>query len=37
MAATNGHLNTLMYAHESGYPWDECTTFWATISGNLDF
>ncbi|KAF0771854.1 espin-like [Aphis craccivora] len=37
MAATNGHLNILMYAHENGCPWNECITFWDTISGNLDF
>jgi len=37
MAATNGHLNILMYAHENGCPWNECITFWDTISGNLNF
>ena len=36
MAAENGHLDCLKYAHEHGCPWNENTCMWAARNGHLD-
>ena len=35
-AASNGHLDCLVYAHEQGCPWDEFTSQAAAYYGHLD-
>ena len=36
LAAMDGHLDCLKYAHENGCPWDENTARYAALGGNLD-
>ena len=35
-AGTNGHLDCLRFAHESGSHWDESTCIWIAYAGHVD-
>lgn len=36
MAAYNGHLECLKFAHEHGYKWDEWTCYYAAYNGHIE-